>query len=247
MDLYELVASWIGWPIVVAILLLLGGAALWLLKNRLDYQKEINEQLRKNLEAMPKQRGGTLGKPVQYGAVIKLIHEETSLCLHSHNYNYQHPGSSKQQQITAFGGSNEDDYWKIKGPHNFLESYKMGEFVQHGDIIRLEHTTSRKNLHSHGNIPSPITGQQEVTGFGKDGIGDINDNWRVDVEGGGTWNEGTKVRLIHQQTNAALHSHRGHNLPDYGYDQQEVTCFRDRNKDDWWRVAIHRNVSINDS
>jgi dolichyl-phosphate-mannose--protein O-mannosyl transferase len=156
-----------------------------------------------------------------------------------------HPGSSKEQQITAFEGSNDDDYWIVKGPNNFPDLYKKSETIQHGDIIRLEHVTTRKNLHSHGGYPSPITSQQEVTGFGTDGIGDFNDNWRVDIEDGGAWLEGAKIRLIHQQTGVALHSHKGHNLPEYGYYQQEVTGFRDRNKDDWWRAAIFRDVRSN--
>ena len=44
MDLYTLISQWAGWPIIVAILLLVGSYSIWFLNNRLEYQKEINEK-----------------------------------------------------------------------------------------------------------------------------------------------------------------------------------------------------------
>ena len=182
-------------------------------------------------------------KTIRYRAIIKIIHDATGLCLHSHSRNYEHPLSSKQQQVTAFFGSNDDDYWIVKGPHNFPELYRSGEPIKHGDIIRLEHMTTRMNLHSHGSARSPVTNQQEVTAFGQDGIGDANDNWKVDIKSGGYWLEGTRARLIHQQTGAALHSHAGASLPEWGFNQQEVTCFEGRDRNDWWRTALFQEPS----
>ncbi len=238
MDLYNLVAQWTGWPIIVAILLLAGGYAIWFLNSRLEYQKEINQKMAKDLSELQKTSVSVPDESIVYRAVIRLIHDRTGVCLHSHNRMYEHPGSSKQQQVTGFAGSNDDDFWIVKGPHNFPEEYKKGNSIRHGDIIRLEHRTTRKNLHSHSNTPSPVSGQQEVTAFGEDGVGDTNDNWKVDIENGGVWLQGVKVRLIHQNTGAMLHSHAGYNLPEIGYHQQEVTCFERRNLDDWWRAAI---------
>jgi hypothetical protein len=79
-----------------------------------------------------------------------------------------------------------------------------------------------------------VTKQQEVTGFGVQGIGDTNDNWRVEAEGGGTWEAGKRTRLIHVGTNRALHSHRGFSHPDWTASQQEVTGFAGRDDNDWW-------------
>src|SRR5574341_1226002 len=55
------------------------------------------------------------GKPVKYGSVIKLIHHETGYSLHSHGLNYEHIGTSGQQQVTASFSSDDDDYWIVKG------------------------------------------------------------------------------------------------------------------------------------
>ena len=223
---------------------LVGGAVVWILSHRLEFQKEINENLRNQLEPVRSVRTVVPAKAVKYRAMIKLIHVQTNLSLHSHKRNYPHSQSSGQQQVTAFAGSNDDDYWTVKGAHNYGEMYNNGEPVQHGEIIRLEHITTRKNLHSHRDGSSPMSHQQEVTAFGQDGIGDTNDNWKVDLDGGGIWLEGTKVRLIHVATDAALHSHSGYNLPEWGFYQQEVTCYGDRNQDDWWRAAIHRDAKV---
>lgn len=45
-----------------------------------------------------------------------------------------------------------------------------------GNKIRLEHMLTKKNLHSH-NHRSPISNEQEVSGYGIDGFGDTADNW----------------------------------------------------------------------
>ena len=44
-----------------------------------------------------------------YGAKIKLQHVQTGRRLHSHGARY--PGGSKQQQVTAFGGADGNDWW----------------------------------------------------------------------------------------------------------------------------------------
>jgi dolichyl-phosphate-mannose--protein O-mannosyl transferase len=167
-----------------------------------------------------------------YGAVIKLKHCATGHHLHSHNLNYGHSGSSRQQQVTAYGGTDDNDYWVIKVAHK--SASQRGLPVRHGDIIRLEHLLTRRNLHSHGGFPSPVTGQQEVTGWGTNGEGDLNDNWQVEVEGGGVWKAGTRVRLIHVVSNHALHSHAGYTHSQWTHGQQEVTGYSGRDDNDFW-------------
>jgi dolichyl-phosphate-mannose--protein O-mannosyl transferase len=90
-------------------------------------------------------------------------------------------------------------------------------------VIRLEHERTRKNLHSHSSQLSPVTGQQEVTAFGENGGGDFNDNWRVEVDGGGTWSTHKRVRLAHVETEYVLHSHKDKSDPENTMGQQEVT------------------------
>lgn len=173
---------------------------------------------------------------IAYGSRIKIHHGATGIILHSHSYNYSHPGTSGQQQVTAFGESDENDWWIIKGPHGTPHNYRVGQPVKQGDVIRLQHQTTGRNLHSHAGFPSPLTGQQEVTCYGENGQGDDNDNWRVELDTGGTWETGKRLRLIHINTNQALHSHANYSHPEWTLNQQEVTCFDRRDENDWWSV-----------
>lgn len=176
-----------------------------------------------------------VGVPVRYYDTIRLKHVMTNNALHSHSINYSHPRSTGQQQITAYSGYDSNDFWIVKGAHGLPANFKSGEPLRHGDIIRLEHVATKKNLHSH-TASSPLTGQQEVTAFGENGEGDANDNWRVEVKGRGKWYEKKQIRLIHLDTKHALHSHHGHSHPNYTAGQQEVTCFQGRDDNDLWRI-----------
>ena len=176
--------------------------------------------------------GTPTGQPARYGRTIKAVHRNTGRTLHSHPINYSHPNSSKQQQVTCFGGLDDNDWWRIKGAHGTPAGHKADQPVLHGDVVRLEHVLTKRNLHSHGGFPSPITNQQEVTCFGTNGIGDGNDDWRVEVEDGGQWAYGKWVRLIHVNTSHALHSHEPYTHPTYTAGQQEVTGFPSRDDND---------------
>ncbi len=179
-----------------------------------------------------------LEDPLTYRSRIRLVHMATRCHLHSHSIDYNHPKTSGQQQITAFAGSDANDYWIVKGPDGKSESFKTGQPIENGDIIRLEHQATRMNLHSHRGFLSPITSQQEVTAFGVDGVGNFNDNWIVEVDGGERWYMSKRVRLIHAKTRCTLHSHAGQSHSEYTTGQQEVTCFAGRDDNDWWYGEI---------
>jgi len=176
-------------------------------------------------------------KIVSYRTTIRLKHFLTNTALHSHPINYSHLHSSGQQQITAFVENNSDDYWVVKGEHGRNEYDKIGNPVKDKDVIRLEHVNTRKNLHSHLDYPSPLSNQQEVSGFGNDGIGNTDDNWRIDIEGGGIWTENKRVRLIHITTNCSLHSHRIAKS-ELTSNQQEVTAYSGRDENDFWLAIV---------
>jgi hypothetical protein len=178
-------------------------------------------------------------KAQNYGDIVKIKHVLTNTHLHSHAINYGHPNSSGQQQVTAFGGADDNDFWIIKPEHG--NNTRTGA-IQHGAVIRLEHQLTRRNLHSHAGIPSPASGQQEVTCFGDNGNGDSNDNWRIEIEGGGTWAVNRRIRLIHVNTNHALHSHAGWSHPDWTAGQQEVTGFGGRDDNDLWVLTEVRRT-----
>jgi dolichyl-phosphate-mannose--protein O-mannosyl transferase len=176
-------------------------------------------------------------RPIRIGDTIRLLHQLTGCALHAHNTEYSHPGSSKQHQVTASGGQDSNDYWVVRAQQGMGDETRRGRRVRNGDIIRLTHQNTRRNLHSHAGVSSPVSGQQEVTAFGGDGVGDTNDNWRFDIPGGGTWTEDVPVRLIHVLSGAALHSHRGIEHPLYTSGQQEVTGFTQRDENDLWIAA----------
>lgn len=173
---------------------------------------------------------------VKYGSVVKIKHMLTGCALHSHAQNYSHPATSGQQQVTAYAGSDDNDLWLIKRPHGYGTDFPAGQPVKDWDVIRLEHVLTRRNLHSHAGVPSPVTGQQEVTAYGTNGIGDGNDNWRIELEGGGIWEKGQVIRLIHVETNHALHSHVASH-PQWTAGQQEVTGYGGRDGNDWWIIS----------
>lgn len=172
-----------------------------------------------------------------FGSRIRLKHKESGVMLHSHPLNYTHSGSSGQQQVTGFTGNDTNDFWVVKGTDGEAQNIHEGQAVRDGDIIRFEHLMTRKNLHSHDNCPSPVSGQREVTCYGPYGHGDDNDDWRIEIDGGGTWDTVKKVRLIHVNTNNALHSHSSYPHVGSIEDQQEVTCFHGRDNNDWWMAV----------
>lgn len=164
------------------------------------------------------------------GDKIRITHSATGGNLHSHNLNYTHSNTSGQQQITAYQGSDSNDYW-------VLEDCTSNN-LKNGTEFRLRHVNTGKYLHSHRNFLPPITkDQQEVTGWvGKDN----NDIWRIETEDRGNWSVGKRFRLIHVQTGVALHSH-----PLFLFDkQQEVTGYSGRDNNDFW-TANYVNDSSN--
>lgn len=186
---------------------------------------------------------GFLLKAQIYGDVVKIKHVLTNTHLHSHAISYSHPQSSGQQQVTAFGGADDGDFWIIKPEHG--NSSRSGN-IQNGAVIRLEHYLTHRNLHSHPGIPSPVSGQQEATCFGENGTGDTGDNWRIEIEGGGIWSSSKRIKLIHVNTNYSLHSHAGFSHPNWTANQQEVTCYGGRDDNDWWKLTEIKPFLITD-
>ncbi|KZO93787.1 glycosyltransferase family 39 protein [Calocera viscosa TUFC12733] len=159
--------------------------------------------------------------------------------LHSHDHTY--PGGSKQQQITLYPHMDTNNDWRIlnatwdaSSPGYDHETQPFRALLN-GDMIRLEHIITSKKLHSHDIRPpvSEVDFQNEVSGYGFPGFsGDANDNWIVEIaEGDKRDRESTKrvrtlrtlFKLRHALTGCYLFSHKV-KLPDWGYEQQEVTC-----------------------
>ena len=151
----------------------------------------------------------TCGKaePVTCGSVVKLIHKETGHHLHSHPIAW---GSGSGQQSVTTTGSNNDagSMWLLSEGSTSSAVCEIGVPIKCGDVIRLEHVSTGKKLHSHL-FKAPLSGNQEVSGFGGDSPerGDTGDNWKVVCDAGQSyWDRGSPISFSHVDTNKYLYS-----------------------------------------
>ncbi len=173
---------------------------------------------------------------VRYGMKIRLRHIGNRGFLRSVAKNYRHPRGSEQQIVGTAPTDDRHTWWIVKPAHGILASPGLGDEVSRGSVIRLEHVTTHRNLHSHTSR-SPLTGQQEVTAYGEMGEGDANDNWRVELDdnsGGNLWLRGVPIRLRFSDTNGRLHSHF-HSDPDLTAGMNEVTVYSGSDANDLWQ------------
>jgi len=168
---------------------------------------------------------------VTCGSVIKLRNIASGYRLHSHQVTYG--TGSGQQSVTGFPGSDDNNsYWVVKG--GFGKDCITGTPIANGDIIRLEHSTTSRNLHSHLHS-SPLTHQQEVSCFNEGDNGDSGDNWIVKpVTSSSTyWIRGGQIRFQHSDTSKFLQmtsSSFGNPIPG----QREIVCSAKQTDDTKW-------------
>ncbi|KAK0180314.1 hypothetical protein PV327_005973 [Microctonus hyperodae] len=137
---------------------------------------------------------------VTCGSVLKLLNVDYNVRLHSHDIKY---GSGSGQQSVTGTEVKEDgnSYWLIKAPTG--KQCMRGKPIECGEVIRLEHVATKKNLHSH-HVSSPLSGKQEVSAYGDSkGEGDTGDHWRV-VCSSDYWERGQPVTFNHLDTNVFL-------------------------------------------
>lgn len=181
---------------------------------------------------------------VAYGAIITIKNHRTGGgYLHSHWHLYPEGIGAKQQQVTAYSHKDENNKWMIKRfdiqPNPSSKDFQV-ELVHNGDLVRLEHVITTRNLHSHKEIAPVTKRHQQVTCYGENGTGDANDVWRIEIIGGKqrevVSTVKSKLRFIHYLSGCALHSH-SKQLPKWGYEQMEVTCNPNiRDKNNVWNV-----------
>lgn len=182
---------------------------------------------------------------VVLGSRVSLRHHNThGGYLHSHNHMY--PTGSKQQQITLYPHKDENNAWLLEnqtqpeGPDGPIMGLKAWDDlpatkIADGTVLRLHHIVTSRRLHSHDTRPpvSEADWQNEVSAYGYEGFeGDANDFFRLEIVK--SMSDGaaakthlrtieTKFKLVHIMTGCSLFSHKV-KLPDWGFDQQEVTC-----------------------
>jgi dolichyl-phosphate-mannose--protein O-mannosyl transferase len=172
---------------------------------------------------------------VTWGSVIKLVHQSTGYRLHSHEIVYG--TGSGQQSVTAypFGGDN-NSFWRVKREEKANNESNCSP-VACGSWLRLEHLTTRKNLHSH--LPkSPLSGNLEVSAFGIAGQGDSGDVFQLVCNDYSTkyWKRGEGVYFKHVDTNAFLYSSMKYVYPEPIEGHLEVSGHKKKNSDCLWKA-----------
>uniref|UniRef100_A0A8C2E9S8 Protein O-mannosyl-transferase 2 n=1 Tax=Cyprinus carpio TaxID=7962 RepID=A0A8C2E9S8_CYPCA len=169
--------------------------------------------------------------------------------LHSHWHLYPEGVGAHQQQVTAYLHKDYNNLWLVKRPDNSDDLTGPPELVRQGDIIRLEHKETTRNLHSHFH-EAPLTKKHlQVTGYGINGSGDVNDLWQVEVCGGKKGDPvkvlRSKVRFLHRSTSCVLCS-SGKTLPKWGWEQVEVTCspYVKETPNTQWNIEDHINPKL---
>uniref|UniRef100_A0A3P9K8N8 Protein O-mannosyl-transferase 2 n=1 Tax=Oryzias latipes TaxID=8090 RepID=A0A3P9K8N8_ORYLA len=164
--------------------------------------------------------------------------------LHSHWHFYPEGVGAKQQQVTAYLHKDYNNLWLVRKPEENDSESRTPVLVRHGDIIRLEHKETTRNLHAHRQ-EAPLTKKHfQVTGYGINGTGDSNDLWRVEVCGGQRGDLvkvlRSKVRFLHKATGCVLYS-SGKTLPKWGWEQVEVTCspYLKESPSSQWNIEDH--------
>ncbi|XP_077395910.1 protein O-mannosyl-transferase 2 isoform X2 [Festucalex cinctus] len=169
--------------------------------------------------------------------------------LHSHWHLYPEGVGAKQQQVTAYLHKDYNNLWLVHRHNDANSQSEAPDLVRHGDIIRLEHKETTRNLHSHLH-EAPLTGKHfQVTGYGINHTGDSNDLWRVEVCGGRKGDPvkvlRSKVRFLHKAIGCVLFS-SGKTLPKWGWEQVEVTCspYLKETPSSQWNIEDHVNAKL---
>ena len=173
--------------------------------------------------------------------------------LHSHVQTF--PEGSKQQQVTTYSHKDSNNNWIFQRARP-LPSYDPSgnktdiEYVIDGMHVRLMHPQTGRNLHTH-EIPAPSTKSEwEVACYGNLTIGDAKDNWIVEIMD----QQGDEDKLkLHPLTSSFRLKNEvlgcylgvtGTSLPQWGFRQGEVVCYKNPFKKDkrtWWNIENNRN------
>jgi dolichyl-phosphate-mannose-protein mannosyltransferase len=178
--------------------------------------------------------------------------------LHSHVQTY--PEGSKQQQITCYHHKDDNNQWIVRPPRKYdINDYEKKDdedfirFVKDRDVIRLQHSFTSRNLHSHP-VKAPVTSSQwEVSCYGDEEVGDVQDNWIVEVVDDFVYNNKervrsltTRIRLRHEKQGCLLTADN-EVLPQWGFKQTEVYCDKRNdtlNPHSFWNVEQHWNEKL---
>ncbi|XP_062898819.1 protein O-mannosyl-transferase 2 isoform X6 [Mobula hypostoma] len=192
----------------------------------------------------------TMPEYIAYGSIITMKNVQTAGgYLHSHWHLYPEGVGARQQQVTAYLHKDDNNLWIVRKPDHTTDPDGPAQYVRHGDVVKLEHKETSRNMHSHQH-EAPLTKKHfQVTGYGINGTGDANDFWRIEVIGGQNGDLikvlRSKIRLIHVATGCVLYS-SGKSLPKWGWEQVEVSCspYLKETPNSLWNTEDHINAKL---
>lgn len=168
---------------------------------------------------------------VTYNSMIKLTHAPSGFKLHSQEAKYG--TGSGQQVVSGLEAVNDrESYWLIY-PSFKSGLVKAGVVIMCGDIVSLKHIATNAFLHSH-KFASPLSDQQEVSGFNGH---DTGDDWKVvcvDQDAKKTWKREKNIKLQHVDTGSYLASNAKHVFPHPISGQLEVFATNSDDKSCLW-------------
>ncbi|KAJ5136979.1 hypothetical protein N7448_005533 [Penicillium atrosanguineum] len=173
--------------------------------------------------------------------------------LHSHVQTY--PEGSNQQQVTCYHHKDANNDWFIypnRSEPDFDSEADL-KFIGDGDVIRLIHGQTGRNLHSHA-IAAPVSkSHYEVSSYGNITIGDEKDHWKIEVVDDAASRDRSKIRTLttafrlrHPSLGCYLRAGNV-NLPQWGFKQIETTCVKENKANDvytHWNVESHTNERL---
>ncbi|KII69297.1 Stromal cell-derived factor 2-like protein 1 [Thelohanellus kitauei] len=140
-------------------------------------------------------------KHVTLSSVLKLKSVQSQIYLNSGQLSYQ-TGSYQQAVTGMMDVSDLNSYWQVLAKDG--ADTQRGVPIKCGSIVRLKHLGTKKYLHSH-QVRSPLTDNQEVSAFGRNGKGDGGDNWYIRCDGSVKfWSREKSVKLEHVDTGMYL-------------------------------------------
>ncbi|KAI9209712.1 Dolichyl-phosphate-mannose-protein mannosyltransferase-domain-containing protein [Polychytrium aggregatum] len=172
--------------------------------------------------------------------------------LHSHVQKF--PTGSEQQQVTCYHHKDDNNNWIIDyawgAPQVDPDTIVP---IKDGDIVRLVHDMTKRNLHSHIEKAPVTTTDNEVSCYGNSTVGDANDHWKVEIVDDVAirglkqiHSLTTRFRLRHVNTGCLLRS-SGVTLPDWGFKQAEVVCAKKndlKSSANIWNIEKHVNDKL---
>lgn len=71
--------------------------------------------------------------------------------------------------MTTYTHKDDNNLFLVKKYESELDNDEDVELVRNGDLIRLEHVTTRRNIHSHKEMAPISKKHYQVTGYGEVG------------------------------------------------------------------------------